>query len=83
MYLFGGCVTSWKVPNGKDLLFVRPDAVFNGKKPIRLFRIFVCAIFVFLLDFQCLKIIWVRFCLKFESLEVMSFLIGFRPPITI
>lgn len=35
MYLFGGCVTSWKVANGKDLLFVRPDAVFNKKKPIR------------------------------------------------
>ncbi|PIA55786.1 hypothetical protein AQUCO_00700243v1 [Aquilegia coerulea] len=34
IYLFGGCVTSWKVPNGKDLLFVRPDAVFNGQKPI-------------------------------------------------
>lgn len=34
IYLFGGCITSWKVPNGKDLLFVRPDAVFNGKKPI-------------------------------------------------
>ncbi|MCL7051307.1 hypothetical protein MKW94_023449 [Papaver nudicaule] len=34
IYLFGGCVTSWKVPSGKDLLFVRPDAVFNGKKPI-------------------------------------------------
>ncbi|XP_011623716.1 putative glucose-6-phosphate 1-epimerase isoform X1 [Amborella trichopoda] len=34
VYLFGGCVTSWKVANDKDLLFVRPDAVFNGKKPI-------------------------------------------------
>ncbi|XP_050227906.1 putative glucose-6-phosphate 1-epimerase isoform X2 [Mercurialis annua] len=34
IYLFGGCVTSWKLPNGKDLLFVRPDAVFNKKKPI-------------------------------------------------
>ncbi|KAJ7944265.1 Glucose-6-phosphate 1-epimerase [Quillaja saponaria] len=34
IYLFGGCVTSWKVANGKDLLFVRPDAVFNKKKPI-------------------------------------------------
>ncbi|XP_021714537.1 putative glucose-6-phosphate 1-epimerase [Chenopodium quinoa] len=34
VYLFGGCVTSWKIPNGKDLLFVRPDAVFNGQKPI-------------------------------------------------
>ncbi|CAI9110795.1 OLC1v1010881C3 [Oldenlandia corymbosa var. corymbosa] len=33
LYLFGGCVTSWKVGN-KDLLFVRPDAVFNGQKPI-------------------------------------------------
>ena len=35
LYLFGGCVTSWKVAN-KDFLFVRPDAVFNGQKPIRL-----------------------------------------------
>lgn len=35
LYLYGGCVTSWKVGN-KDLLFVRPDAVFNGQKPIRL-----------------------------------------------
>ncbi|KAJ8764409.1 hypothetical protein K2173_006149 [Erythroxylum novogranatense] len=34
IYLFGGCVTSWKVADGKDLLFVRPDAVFNKKKPI-------------------------------------------------
>ncbi|KAL6007184.1 hypothetical protein ACLOJK_032680 [Asimina triloba] len=34
IYLFGGCVTSWKVANNKDLLFVRPDAVFNGQKPI-------------------------------------------------
>ncbi|EYU40191.1 hypothetical protein ABFS82_08G078600 [Erythranthe guttata] len=33
LYLYGGCVTSWKVAN-KDLLFVRPDAVFNGQKPI-------------------------------------------------
>lgn len=33
LYLFGGCVTSWKVAN-KDFLFVRPDAVFNGQKPI-------------------------------------------------
>ncbi|KAD3640750.1 hypothetical protein R6Q59_003443 [Mikania micrantha] len=33
LYLYGGCVTSWKVGN-KDLLFVRPDAVFNGQKPI-------------------------------------------------
>ncbi|OAY57420.1 putative glucose-6-phosphate 1-epimerase [Manihot esculenta] len=34
IYLFGGCITSWKVPSGRDLLFVRPDAVFNKKKPI-------------------------------------------------
>ncbi|GLU19874.1 hypothetical protein SLE2022_360970 [Rubroshorea leprosula] len=34
IYLFGGCVTSWKIPSGRDLLFVRPDAVFNKKKPI-------------------------------------------------
>ncbi|KAF3441080.1 hypothetical protein FNV43_RR19366 [Rhamnella rubrinervis] len=34
IYLFGGCITSWKNTNGKDLLFVRPDAVFNNKKPI-------------------------------------------------
>jgi len=33
LYLFGGCITSWKVAT-KDLLFVRPDAVFNGQKPI-------------------------------------------------
>ncbi|MBA0803070.1 hypothetical protein Gohar_013319 [Gossypium harknessii] len=35
IYLFGGCITSWKVPSGRDLLFVRPDAVFDKKKPIR------------------------------------------------
>ncbi|XP_057951737.1 putative glucose-6-phosphate 1-epimerase isoform X4 [Malania oleifera] len=34
IYLFGGCITSWKLSNGNDLLFVRPDAVFNGQKPI-------------------------------------------------
>ncbi|GMH14873.1 hypothetical protein Nepgr_016714 [Nepenthes gracilis] len=34
IYLFGACITSWKIPNGKDVLFVRPDAVFNGQKPI-------------------------------------------------
>lgn len=40
IYLFGGCITSWKVGNGKDLLFVRPDAVFNKTKPIRLLSLF-------------------------------------------
>ncbi|CAA7401971.1 unnamed protein product [Spirodela intermedia] len=34
LYLFGGCITSWTIPSGKDLLFVRPDAVFDKKKPI-------------------------------------------------
>ncbi|GAV60020.1 Aldose_epim domain-containing protein [Cephalotus follicularis] len=34
VYLYGACITSWKVLGGKDLLFVRPDAVFNKKKPI-------------------------------------------------
>lgn len=34
IYLFGGCITSWRIPTGKDMLFVRPDAVFNKKKPI-------------------------------------------------
>lgn len=35
VYLYGGCITSWRLANGKDVLFVRPDAVFNKKKPIR------------------------------------------------
>ncbi|XP_078430997.1 galactose mutarotase-like superfamily protein [Wolffia australiana] len=34
VYLFGACVTSWKISGEKDLLFVRPDAVFNKTKPI-------------------------------------------------
>ncbi|KAL0331202.1 UNVERIFIED_CONTAM: putative glucose-6-phosphate 1-epimerase [Sesamum angustifolium] len=33
IYLYGGCVTSWRVDN-TDLLYVRPDAVFTGLKPI-------------------------------------------------
>lgn len=44
IYLFGGCITSWKVPNGKDLLFVRPDAVFNKKKPIRFLLLMISSI---------------------------------------
>ncbi|CAI5944507.1 unnamed protein product [Closterium sp. NIES-65] len=34
VYLYGACTTSWKLPSGEDLLFVRPDAVFTGAKPI-------------------------------------------------
>ena len=34
MYLYGACVTSWKQPSGDEVLFVRPDAKFDGSKPI-------------------------------------------------
>jgi len=34
VYLFGACVTSWCQPSGDDVLYVRPDAVFDGSKPI-------------------------------------------------
>lgn len=32
--LFGGCVTSWKTADGREVLYVRPDAVFDKSKPI-------------------------------------------------
>lgn len=32
--LFGGCITSWKQPSGDEVLYVRPDAVFDKSKPI-------------------------------------------------
>ncbi|XP_024540682.1 putative glucose-6-phosphate 1-epimerase [Selaginella moellendorffii] len=34
IYLFGACITSWRTVSGDELLFVRPDAVFDGTKPI-------------------------------------------------
>ncbi|GLI68039.1 hypothetical protein VaNZ11_012362 [Volvox africanus] len=34
MYLHGACVTSWKQPSGDEILYVRPDAVFDKSKPI-------------------------------------------------
>jgi glucose-6-phosphate 1-epimerase len=34
VYLFGANVTSWCLPSGDDVLFVRPDAVFDRSKPI-------------------------------------------------
>eukprot|EP00963_Diacronema_lutheri_P003714 scaffold287_cov337-Pavlova_lutheri.AAC.77 len=34
VYLFGGCVTSWKQASGDEVLYVRPDAKFDGSKPI-------------------------------------------------
>lgn len=32
--LFGGCITSWKQASGDEVLYVRPDAVFDKSKPI-------------------------------------------------
>jgi len=34
IYLYGGCVTSWKQPSGDEVLYCRPDAKFDGSKPI-------------------------------------------------
>jgi glucose-6-phosphate 1-epimerase len=34
VYLFGGVVLSWKMASGDEVLYVRPDAKFDGSKPI-------------------------------------------------
>lgn len=34
VYLFGGAVISWKQASGDEVLYVRPDAVFDKSKPI-------------------------------------------------
>lgn len=34
VYLFGACVTSWKQASEDEVLYVRPDAVFDKSKPI-------------------------------------------------
>jgi D-hexose-6-phosphate mutarotase len=34
VYLFGGAVCSWKQASGDEVLYVRPDAVFDKSKPI-------------------------------------------------
>ena len=34
MFLFGGCIGSWKQSNGNEVLYMRPDAVFDKSKPI-------------------------------------------------
>eukprot|EP00878_Enallax_costatus_P001989 GHUV01002153.1.p1 GENE.GHUV01002153.1~~GHUV01002153.1.p1 ORF type:complete len:331 (+),score=115.11 GHUV01002153.1:115-1107(+) len=34
VYLFGGAICSWKQATGDEVLFVRPDAVFDKSKPI-------------------------------------------------
>lgn len=35
VYLFGGTLTSYKTAAGKELIFVSPGAIFDGKKAIR------------------------------------------------
>jgi glucose-6-phosphate 1-epimerase len=32
--LFGGCILSWKQASGDEVLYIRPDAVFDKSKPI-------------------------------------------------
>lgn len=32
--LYGGCITSWKQASGDEVLYIRPDAVFDKSKPI-------------------------------------------------
>ena len=34
VYLFGGVITSWTQPSGDEVLYIRPDAKFDGVKPI-------------------------------------------------
>lgn len=34
IHLFGGCITSWTQPSKDEILFIRPDAKFDGSKPI-------------------------------------------------
>jgi len=34
VYLFGGAVNSWTQPSGDEVLYIRPDAVFDRSKPI-------------------------------------------------
>ena len=34
VHLFGACVTSWTQSSGDEVLYCRPDAVFDGSKPI-------------------------------------------------
>eukprot|EP00879_Flechtneria_rotunda_P032118 GHRR01035275.1.p1 GENE.GHRR01035275.1~~GHRR01035275.1.p1 ORF type:complete len:238 (+),score=80.98 GHRR01035275.1:77-790(+) len=34
VYLFGATIASWKQPSGDEVLYVRPDAVFDKSKPI-------------------------------------------------
>lgn len=34
IHLFGACITSWTQPSKDEILYVRPDAKFDGSKPI-------------------------------------------------
>lgn len=35
VYLHGANITSWRKPDGSEILFVRPDNVFDGLQPIK------------------------------------------------
>ena len=35
LYLLGATVTSWCLPNGSDVLYIREDADFDGATPIK------------------------------------------------
>ena len=35
LYKFGATLVSWKLDNGKEILFLSKEAVFDGKRPIR------------------------------------------------
>jgi glucose-6-phosphate 1-epimerase len=34
VHLFGACITSWTQATGDEILYCRPDAKFDGSKPI-------------------------------------------------
>lgn len=34
VYLYGACISSWQQANGSEVLYMRPDAVFDKSKPI-------------------------------------------------
>ena len=34
VHLFGACITSWTQASGSEILYLRPDAKFDGSKPI-------------------------------------------------
>lgn len=44
VYLHGANITSWRKPDGEDILFVRPDNSFDGLEPIK--WVFAAAILI-------------------------------------